>query len=37
MHAAPLLADAVDMPASFETLVAADPGPILIEYKSDHA
>jgi hypothetical protein len=37
MHATPLLADAVDMPASFETLVAADPGPILIEYKSDHA
>jgi quinol monooxygenase YgiN len=37
MHATPLLADAVDMPASFETLVVADPGPILIEYKSDHA
>jgi heme oxygenase (mycobilin-producing) len=37
MRATPLLADAVDMPASFETLVAADPGPILIEYKSDHA
>ena len=37
MHASPLLADALDLPASFETLVAADPGPVLIEYTSDHA
>ena len=37
LHAAPLLADAIDLPASFETLVAADPGPVLVEYPSDHS
>jgi heme oxygenase (mycobilin-producing) len=37
LHATALLAAAIDLPASFETLVAVDRGQDLTQYPSDHA
>jgi hypothetical protein len=37
VHATPLLATAMDLPASFETLVAVEPGQSPTEFSSDRA